>query len=66
MAESPSEYFDLIRYYLGHEDERSELALRQRQYVLKHHTYFNRLISIFAAFGMLEECIRIQHIIDSL
>jgi len=40
---SPEEAISLIDYYLHHEDERKQIAEQGREYVLKNHTYINKV-----------------------
>lgn len=40
---NPQEMMDKIRYYLTHEEERREIALRAFERTLKDHTYLKRL-----------------------
>ncbi|WP_178021041.1 glycosyltransferase [uncultured Paenibacillus sp.] len=40
---SPEELVDKVRYYLTHEEERREIALRALDRTLREHTYANRL-----------------------
>ncbi|GJM79139.1 glycosyltransferase [Paenibacillus timonensis] len=40
---SPEELVDKVRYYLTHEEERREIALRALDRTLRDHTYANRL-----------------------
>ncbi|MFC5653489.1 glycosyltransferase [Paenibacillus solisilvae] len=40
---SPQEMIEKIEYYLNHEDERREIAIRGMERTLRQHTYANRL-----------------------
>jgi hypothetical protein len=42
----PSEVIELINYYIEHEDERNQIGKEGRDYVLKYHTFDNRLDEI--------------------
>lgn len=42
----PRELFELIDYYLDHDQEREAIALRGTQHVHRHHTYHHRLHQI--------------------
>ena len=60
MAQTPEEYVDLIDYFLKHEQERINIADKQRRHILKYHTYLNRIQTIFMALGFVNESIIIQ------
>jgi spore maturation protein CgeB len=40
---TPEECAELIRYYLAHEDERTEIARAGQQRTLRDHTYYQRV-----------------------
>ena len=42
----PIEVIELIEYYIEHEDERNQIGKEGRDYVLKYHTFDNRLDEI--------------------
>jgi spore maturation protein CgeB len=42
----PCEVINLIHYYIEHEDERNQIGKEGREYVLKYHTFGNRLDEI--------------------
>lgn len=44
--DNPNEIIDLIHYYITHEDERNKIGKEGREYVLKYHTFANRLDEI--------------------
>ena len=44
--DNPSEVINLIHYYIQHEDERNKIGKEGRDYVLKYHTFDNRLDEI--------------------
>lgn len=46
---SPEDCVDKIRYYLEHEDERREIALRGLQRTLLEHTYHKRIHALLSA-----------------
>jgi len=52
MAETPQQYEDFIKYYLKHDMERKEIALKQKNHILQHHTYLNRVSKIFEGLGL--------------
>ena len=43
---SPEEAISLIEYYLNHEDERKQIAEQGKEYVLKNHTYIQKVEQI--------------------
>lgn len=45
---SPEDCMDKIRYYLAHEDERREIALRGLRRTLQEHTYSKRIQSLLS------------------
>lgn len=47
--QSPEDCMDKIRYYLTHEDERREIALRSLRRTLLEHTYFKRIQALLTA-----------------
>ena len=51
MASDPEEYLQLIEHYLSNEQERKDLSARQHDYVLRHHTYFERIKIFLKAAG---------------
>lgn len=55
VARDPSHYFQLVKYYLDHADEREELKLAQRKYVLENHTYFHRISRMLSDLGFIDE-----------
>ena len=44
--DNPNEIIPLINYYVINEDERKQIATEGREYVLKYHTFSNRLDEI--------------------
>lgn len=55
MANNPKEYLELCQYYLKHNEKRQQLAAKQRQEILKDHTYFSRINTFLGASGFNEE-----------
>lgn len=51
LAKNPQQWFDIIEHYLKHDDERRELAKRQREHMLQNHTYFDRMANLFRSIG---------------
>ncbi len=50
MAHDPGEYHNLCRHYsMCSNEERNDLAKRQRDEVLRNHTYFKRMATLFMA-----------------
>ncbi|MNI96120.1 Spore protein YkvP [compost metagenome] len=47
--QSPEDCMDKIRYYLAHEDERREIALRGFRRTLLEHTYHKRIQALLSA-----------------
>ncbi|MGD9202297.1 MAG: glycosyltransferase [Chitinispirillia bacterium] len=45
--ESQRHCHELIDYYLEHEEEREDIAMRGREKILKYHTYSNRIEEMF-------------------
>ena len=43
MAHNEAEWFDMIQYYLDHDEERMERAARQKEAILRNHTYLHRI-----------------------
>ena len=66
MASTPAEYMDLIKHYLHNEEERIKMAEAQRRHILKRHTYLNRIQTILAGFGLIDESVGVQSAIDAL
>lgn len=48
MAKTPQEFKDLIYYYLKEPDLRADLARKQKEIVLKGHTYLHRVEKMLA------------------
>lgn len=48
------ELYDLITYYLAHEEERLELVKKLQREVLEHHTYDNRVDELLNLLGYTE------------
>ena len=51
MAKDDKEWFDLIEYYLKHDDERAELAKKQFTHIMSNHTYYDRMANLFMKVG---------------
>jgi len=66
IASNPTEYVDIIRYYLDREHKRVQIAELQRKHILKNHTYLNRVQTLFSGLGFLKESIAAQRVIDNL
>lgn len=43
---------ELVEYYLDNEDEREKIARQGRRFMLQHHTYVNRVETIFEVCGL--------------
>ena len=55
VASNPSDYASLIKSFIDDESSRIEIAAKQKEEVLKAHTYHHRMASIFDTFGFSEE-----------
>jgi spore maturation protein CgeB len=55
MAQDPQDYSERCLYFIQHDDERKQLAEKQRQFVLNNHTYHHRLSGLFHAVGFHDE-----------
>ncbi|MBI4431689.1 MAG: glycosyltransferase family 1 protein [Candidatus Omnitrophica bacterium] len=40
---SPEQMFELIRYYLTHDEEREKIAKAGHEFTIKHHKYSDRV-----------------------
>ena len=50
-----NQLYQLIQYYINNEDERKEIAKNGREYVLKYHTFDNRLEKIIEEIKLKEK-----------
>lgn len=66
MAKNPKEYRDLIKYYLNHDKERNELKKKQREAILKGHTYLTRIQNFLKFSGHKEEAQRAQKKVEEM
>ena len=55
MAENPSEFMNLCNHYVKNDEERNELANKQRRYMVDNHTYFDRVKTFMLASGFKNE-----------
>jgi hypothetical protein len=60
VADSPTDFMDLIRYYISDEatEDRIRITEKQRDEVLSHHTYHNRMAELFKGLGWHDEAIK--------
>jgi len=50
--DTPREADELLLYYLQHEDERKEIAMKGQAHALEHHTYNNRIETLLKETGL--------------
>jgi hypothetical protein len=57
VAESPADFEELIRYYVSDEatEERIRITTKQREEVLMHNTYHNRMADLFSGLKLIDE-----------
>ena len=65
-AANPQTYMSLIEHYLNHPAERMELKSKQRDYILKNHTYFHRIKGFLSASGYDQYLTEIDQKINEL
>lgn len=62
MAKTPSEFEEMVEYYMRHDDERQKKAKELSEIVIRQDTYFNRLATIFENIGESEEANKVLKI----
>jgi len=60
VAINPEHYVSLVEYYLRDKNRRKALARIQKNHILSNHTYIHRMMTLFNALGMIEECQRVR------
>jgi hypothetical protein len=58
MTKDPQDYSERCLHFIQQDDERKQLAEKQRQFVLNNHTYHHRLSSLFRAVGFHDEAVQ--------
>lgn len=66
VALSTTEYLEIIENYLCNKDKRLELKEKQRQFMLKHHTYFSRLETMLKTIGYDSQAIEMGNKVKEL
>lgn len=63
-ARNPNEYYDLVGYYCEHNDDRERLKRLQRHWILKNHTYLNRIQRILKICGYDKQAVEAQERVE--
>ncbi len=67
MAKDPKEFAELCdKWIAASDEERMAQAKKLQKQVLKYHTYFNRIQSVFAALGFENEAAEVGKVIEQL
>ena len=59
MARTPKEMFDLVHHFVENPDERLPYMDKARSRVISDHTYFSRVATMFAEFGLAAEAAKV-------
>lgn len=66
MAASPKQFKSLVNHYLTNEQERKEMASKQKKYILDNHTYFDRVKTFLRAGGFKDEARKVAGVKEKL